>query len=424
MTADPNSGFMTEEPAFAASSTTFSEIEIISQHDTRFTARASRYGRLWLLKGLKKEYADDARQRQQLMKEFEILSSLTHPGIVNFAGFEEVADYGRCIIMEWIEGPTLESALLNESLSKNERHRILADIVEAVAYIHSKGIVHRDLKPSNIMVRQNGKTPVIIDFGLADTDAYTVLKSPAGTQGYISERQQEAMTPYTGDDIYSLGVIMQSLYPEYATIARRCSGKASRRYGDASALSRAINRRDRLKIRLTSAIVAAALLAAIAWLGSINHTLQSSVDTLEGNLAAVTSSHQSTRQQFSDSIANLNDRLAKEKAFRDSIARHDALIAQYRQHLRDITEKAYAQWFKKSRPVPASDLDLMNERNRFSAFIVDKIMQFKSSLPDLTETDIMKIDMTVSEQLSTLIQRYDNRISQNERRNQSPATTR
>lgn len=272
--------------------------------------------------------------RQQILKEFEILSALSHPGIVRFSGIEEVDGLGLCVIMEWIEGPTLEESLMQGSLSRDDRRRLMFEIVEAVAYLHSKGVVHRDLKPSNIMVRQNGLSAVVIDFGLADTDAFTVLKYPAGTEGYASERQHRADTPDTSDDVYSLGVIMSSLYPEYGSIARRCKSSSRNRYANATKLLHAMRRRARLGLRIILAAVAAIIIGVIAVLGYHNAGLRSSVDNLYGQLSGLREDarHQETaaeqlRQRLSDSLTNIKKELAVETSYRTETERHDAHIA-------------------------------------------------------------------------------------------------
>ena len=346
-----NSGFLSDTDVIAEMTSTFADAEVISRGSSFFIARASRYGRRWILKGINPEAAEDVLARQQILKEFEILSALSHPGIVRFSGIEEVDGLGLCVIMEWIEGPTLEESLMQGSLSRDDRRRLMFEIVEAVAYLHSKGVVHRDLKPSNIMVRQNGLSAVVIDFGLADTDAFTVLKYPAGTEGYASERQHRADTPDTSDDVYSLGVIMSSLYPEYGSIARRCKSSSRNRYANATKLLHAMRRRARLGLRIILAAVAAIIIGVIAVLGYHNAGLRSSVDNLYGQLSGLREDarHQETaaeqlRQRLSDSLTNIKKELAVETSYRTETERHDAHIAGLKRQLRSRCRAIYAQY--------------------------------------------------------------------------------
>ncbi len=130
-----NSGFLSDTDVIAEMTSTFADAEVISRGSSFFIARASRYGRRWILKGINPEAAEDVLARQQILKEFEILSALSHPGIVRFSGIEEVDGLGLCVIMEWIEGPTLEESLMQGILSRDDRRRLMFEIVEAVAYL-------------------------------------------------------------------------------------------------------------------------------------------------------------------------------------------------------------------------------------------------------------------------------------------------
>ena len=80
--------------------------------------------------------------------------------------------------------------------------KIAEELMDAVGYLHSKGIVHRDLKPENILITRNGEHLKLIDFGLADSDSYAILKQPAGTSGYMSPEQKVTAVADVRNDIY------------------------------------------------------------------------------------------------------------------------------------------------------------------------------------------------------------------------------
>ncbi len=92
------------------------------------------------------------------------LPRLDHPGIVKVEGLEEVEGYGSCIVMEWIDGVTLEE-WLTERHSGFERRQIARQLLQVMEYVHDQQIVHRYLKPANIMIARNGGTIKLIDFG-------------------------------------------------------------------------------------------------------------------------------------------------------------------------------------------------------------------------------------------------------------------
>ena len=236
-----------------ASTSTFilSDVLDFEQHFTDLTEiktegfnrlfKAKRFGKWFLLKGLKSEYASQALYRELLRKEFEISISLEHPNIVHTIGFEQVDQVGHCIVFEYLEGATLKTYLKTKH-SVQERKRIADELITALTYVHEKQIVHRDLKPENIIITTNGHHLKLIDFGLADADSYAILKQPAGTEKYIAPEQKTASSADCRNDIYSLGKILIEINPgiTYQRIARRCLAPIDQRYPSAKALGKRI----------------------------------------------------------------------------------------------------------------------------------------------------------------------------------------
>lgn len=169
---------------------------------------ATRYGKRFVLKGLKGEYLDDPLFRLALAKEFEIGFSLDHPSIRRTLSLETVEALGQVIVLEYIDGQSLESLLRSKSVSRERGREICRELGETLAYLHGRQTLHRDLKPSNVLITHQGGAVKIIDFNLSDSDSFIILKNPAGSGRYIAPelRIPEAQaTPET--DIYSLGVM-------------------------------------------------------------------------------------------------------------------------------------------------------------------------------------------------------------------------
>lgn len=173
---------------------------------------ATKYGKRYILKCLKKDFLYTPIYQQALTKEFEIGLQLEHPNICHTLGIEQIPEMGTTIVMEYIDGDTLQSLIDRKLLTTELAHNIVAQLMDALEYMHSKQIIHRDLKPSNIMVTHTGQTVKIIDFGLSDSDAFYVLKLPAGTSGYIAPEQllPEAKAEPRAD-IYSLGKVVADM---------------------------------------------------------------------------------------------------------------------------------------------------------------------------------------------------------------------
>ena len=228
---DSYSGIIIEE---SRRSEQFSDFTPIPCKGFNLLCKAKRYGRWWVLKGLKESYRQDENYKNLLHKEFDILISLQHPYIVSAYSMEEIPEMGTCIVMEWIDGITLE----HWSGRKTEGEDIFLQLLDAVHYIHAKQIVHRDLKPSNIMITHNGNHVKLIDFGLSDTDDFAILKQPAGTPGYISPEQIVSQQPDIRNDIFSIGCILEKILPgkPYTAIIKRCKAPIAQRYANVDEL--------------------------------------------------------------------------------------------------------------------------------------------------------------------------------------------
>ncbi len=170
--------------------------------------------------------SEEAHKR--FLREAQIAAQLDHP---NICTVHEVAhENGRSfIVMQYVEGETLEARLKRAPLKVSESLQIAAGIAEAITEAHDHGIIHRDIKPSNIMITTRGQVKVM-DFGLArlsqpttlpgeqivDTQAPTqaLLTSPGmiiGTVPYMSPEQVHGQPLDARTDIFSFGVVLYEM---------------------------------------------------------------------------------------------------------------------------------------------------------------------------------------------------------------------
>lgn len=211
------------EADFAVPERGFSEYEEMPCGGFNRLFKVKRYGRWFVLKGLKAEYVNQAFYKELLRKEFDLTIQLDHPNIVRVFSREDDPLVGPSLLMEYIDGCTL-SEFLKTKPSPAVRRKILFELLDAMRYFHSKQIIHRDLKPSNILITHNGHNVKIIDFGLSDADDYAVFKQPAGTVKYAApEQMQSGVKIDARVDIYAFGKLLQLLFPtQYKAIARKC----------------------------------------------------------------------------------------------------------------------------------------------------------------------------------------------------------
>ena len=260
------SGYIDDiEPDYVLSDRFEIECELPSEGYNRLF-KAVRYGKYFVLKGLKEKYRDNNLYRGLIIKEFDILVSLNHPNIVRCYGIEEVEDLGLCIIMEYVDGVTL-GEFLETKPSSAQRRKVVKQMLNAMDYYHELQLVHRDLKPSNILITNNAHNVRIIDFGLADTDYYAVFKEPAFTRQYASPEQLNGEKLDCRSDIYSFGKVLKKIFPKsYKRIAKKCSKeKRKERYPNADYVYQAMFSVKKKLYRAAIVVIALSLLSYLTY---------------------------------------------------------------------------------------------------------------------------------------------------------------
>ncbi len=154
------------------------------------------------------------RKESQLLRRFEYPDD--HPNIVRRFGYVTDPDLGGCLLLEYIEGETLEhylDAQEDRRLQPKTAVRLTLQLAEAVKHIHSKEIIHRDLNPKNIVLKKekDGIIPVIVDFGVSKDkeNLQTMEGMTVGTVRYMSpEQARESAKVDERTDVYALTTIL------------------------------------------------------------------------------------------------------------------------------------------------------------------------------------------------------------------------
>jgi Tol biopolymer transport system component len=188
-----------------------------------FRALDTKLQREVALKLLPPHVASDSDRLARFQREAQVLASLNHPNIAQIHGLEDSTPQ-TCIVMELVDGQTLQERLRRGPIPWTELMPIAKQICEALDAAHERGIVHRDLKPANIKLTPAG-TVKVLDFGLAKAIENTapsasVSNSPTvsmaatnagvilGTAPYMSPEQAKGRAVDRRTDIFAFGCVL------------------------------------------------------------------------------------------------------------------------------------------------------------------------------------------------------------------------
>lgn len=147
--------------------------------------------------------------------EIDALSRVDHPNIVGIFDTGEMPDGELYIVMQYVEGMNLRSALTTPGMEFRRAANLFRQIGRALSAAHEKGVFHRDLKPENIMLQRlsdGDEQAKIIDFGIAKVKdsimaPTTGTGATAGTVLYMAPEQLERKPVTAAGDIYAFGII-------------------------------------------------------------------------------------------------------------------------------------------------------------------------------------------------------------------------
>lgn len=217
----------THQSAILAINEIFADKYLILSHVGRggmgrvYKARHIHTEKIVAIKVLLPQFAADRRVVRLFQDEAKAAAALVHPNTVQVFDFGITQKGQSFIVMDYIEGTTLETMLRqNGTLTLEEFHNIFDQVCNALVAAHSKDVIHCDIKPGNIVLIGSGTAPVVaklIDFGLAKillppqtpvqlqlTESFDLCGSPA----YMSPEQCRGGRLDVRSDLYSLGCVM------------------------------------------------------------------------------------------------------------------------------------------------------------------------------------------------------------------------
>ncbi|MBI4512093.1 MAG: serine/threonine protein kinase [Deltaproteobacteria bacterium] len=171
-------------------------------------------GRPVAIKVLYAELAKDPEIAARFVREARAASRARHPGIVDVLDFGTLPDGRAFLVMEVVEGTTLDVVLKKGALPPLRALNIARQIASALDASHGSGVVHRDLKPANVFVCEEDRIK-IGDFGaaklvgpgaggLSDTQRGAIF----GTPYYMSPEHARGVSTDRRTDIYAVGCVL------------------------------------------------------------------------------------------------------------------------------------------------------------------------------------------------------------------------
>ena len=196
-----------------------------------YEAQDTLLGRHVAVKFLPPDLSQSTGALERFLQEARSASALNHPNICTIYNVEQ-HDGEWMIVMELLQGRTLDGIIQERPLKTGELLDISVQIAEALDVAHQHGIIHRDIKPSNIFVTTRGVAKVL-DFGLAklaprkqavaetvgamtasDATLPSYLTTPGaavGTVAYMSPEQARGEELDARSDLFSFGSVMYQM---------------------------------------------------------------------------------------------------------------------------------------------------------------------------------------------------------------------
>ena len=331
-------------------SESFVRVEAPSQYDGTYTETTPVSGNIYRTRKagkffiLKTAGSSDARSLQLLRREYELNVRLSHPHIAGVYTFDENSPVGPAIVMEYLEGRTLDK-FLKENPPKEARERVFLQLLDAVGYIHRCSLIHNDIKPGNIIITNKDNDLKLIDFGLSDDDSNYLEKNLGATESYASPEllayrhadsaasespaasTEDPATANTGSsssaaplpldsrsDIYSIGMIMKEIFPgRHKRIISRCTLKdREKRYSNTEELKRAWKNRNRsLYAFVATLLLALVILPTVLFLRERSKLAKASASIAE--IRHKSDSSLTSITKTADSLRTVSESLMKEK---------------------------------------------------------------------------------------------------------------
>lgn len=200
-------------------------------------ARDRETGKIVGLKVLDKAKTDALEARFKGLKkptEGEIATSFKHPRIVETYSHGITTNDEQFVVMEFLDGPGLNSLLIGRSkLLDGNRLTLARQAAEALEAVHEAGYIHRDVCPRNFVCSKDATSLKLIDFGLTlpATKEFMQPGNRTGTPNYMAPEVVRRKQTDQRLDIFAFGVSVYELFAFDLPWQRGDTGQAAMTHG-------------------------------------------------------------------------------------------------------------------------------------------------------------------------------------------------
>ena len=182
-----------------------------------FRAEQKSLARPVAIKFLKYRDENDKQVVERFLREAQTTARLRHPNIVDVRGIGRSCEGRYFLVMDLIDGISLEQRLQQGPLAVGEAVDVVCQVAGAVEHAHACAVIHRDLKPANILIDRQGQV-LVTDFGLAKSysagdPALSMPGHVIGTPHHMAPEQVDRQFGEIGPatDVYGLGSLLYTL---------------------------------------------------------------------------------------------------------------------------------------------------------------------------------------------------------------------
>lgn len=154
--------------------------------------------------------ANDEEELRGRRLEFDILSTLSHPHLVQALDFLQ-SHFQAAVVLSYHPGQSLDLAVKGQPFPERIARRLFHQLMSAISYLHNQGVLHRDVKAENILVSPDHQNMHLADFNTAKAVQDGGALTMTGTMEYSAPEVLDGNSPSHGQDVWGCGLCLHMM---------------------------------------------------------------------------------------------------------------------------------------------------------------------------------------------------------------------